>query len=522
LEIRGDYEALRALAVKVRQSYSPGRRNRPYSLAPCEKGRRRRDAREEDCPARVSTDREGSPVMKRFPVLCLVFLLAGCATHSAVVMGSASYRERMALLPGAVFEVTLEDVTKADAPAEIVGRTRLENPGNPPFDFAIPYDPKRILTNHRYEVRAKIRSGAELLFVTDASYPVLTLGHKSQAKLLLVRASGGIQAGSAGTDPAVGTLPARFVGDIPCADCAGIRYQVDLLADQVFFSRMTYQGRDAVFDQIGNWSVPPEGGRLVLAGTGQNPTQFSLPAPGRLRLLDRTGKEIDSKHNYELARDDKLEPLDPAVKLEGMYGHGADAGILTECTTGMRFSVLSQGDNAALERAYLQAHHETGQPLKAELEGRLSLTPPGGSEERLPVIAVSHFVTLWPGETCGQRFASSPLENSYWKLTRLGGTPVLLSPGQREPYLVLQAQDRKLVGYAGCNRMTGSYILEGETLRFGHTATTKMACVRGMDMEDAFLKTLDQVRHWQIDGEHLVLADQGGRALAQFEAVALP
>jgi putative lipoprotein len=180
LEIRGDYEALRALAVKVRQSYSPGRRNRPYSLAPCEKGRRRRDAREEDCPARVSTDREGSPVMKRFPVLCLVFLLAGCATHSAVVMGSASYRERMALLPGAVFEVTLEDVTKADAPAEIVGRTRLENPGNPPFDFAIPYDPKRILTNHRYEVRAKIRSGAELLFVTDASYPVLTLAIKAR------------------------------------------------------------------------------------------------------------------------------------------------------------------------------------------------------------------------------------------------------------------------------------------------------------------------------------------------------
>ena len=460
--------------------------------------------------------------MKRFPILCLALLLAGCATQTALVTGSASYRERMALLPGAVFEATLEDMSKADAPAEIVGRTRIENPGNPPFDFAIPYDPKQIVVDHSYAVRAKILSGNELLFMTDTSYPVLTLGHGGEVKLLLVRASGGTQAGSAGTDPNIGTLPARFVGDIPCADCAGIRYQVDLLPDQVFFSRMTYQGRDTVLDQIGNWSIPPEGGRLVLTSAGESSAQFSLPAPGRLRMLDRTGKEIDSKLNYELTRDDKLAALDPAVKLEGMYGYSADAGILTECSTGTRLAVLQQGDNAALERAYAQASHEPGQPLKAELEGRISLTPPAGSEGNLPVITVSRFIKLWPGETCGQRFASSPLENSYWKLTRLAGEPVTLAPGQREPYLVLQAQDRKLTGYAGCNRMIGSYVLEGDGLRFSQTATTKMACMKGMDTEQAFLVTLDQVRHWQIEGEHLTLADESGKALAQFEAVALP
>lgn len=460
--------------------------------------------------------------MKQFPILCLVFLLAGCATHSAVVMGSASYRERMALLPGAVLEATLEDVTKADAPAVIVGQTRLENPGNPPFDFAIPYDPKQILTNHRYEVRAKILSGSELLFVTDTSYPVLTLGRKGPAKLLLVRASGGAEAGSAGTDPNIGTLPARFVGEIPCADCSGIRYQVDLLPDQLFFSQMIYEGRDTVLDQIGNWSVPPEGGRLVLTPAGGDPTQFSLPTPGHLRLLDRTGKEIDSKHNYELTRDDKLAALDPATPLAGMYAYSADAGILTECSTGMKLAVLQAGDNAALERAYNQTPHQPGQPLKVELEGRISLTPPAGTEGDLPVITVMRFGQFWPGETCGQRFASALLENSYWKLTRLAYQPVILAPEQREPYLVLQAQDRKLTGYAGCNRMTGSYTLEGEALRFGHTATTKMACVKGMDTEDAFLKALGQVRHWHIEGEHLILSDEFGNVLAHFEAVALP
>jgi hypothetical protein len=38
------------------------------------------------------------------------------------VKGTASYRERMALPPGAVLEATLEDVSRADAAAEVIGR----------------------------------------------------------------------------------------------------------------------------------------------------------------------------------------------------------------------------------------------------------------------------------------------------------------------------------------------------------------------------------------------------------------
>jgi heat shock protein HslJ len=60
------------------------------------------------------------------------------------IRGTATYRERMALPPGAVLEATLEDVSKADAAAEVIGRGQVENPGNPPIRFEIPYDPSRI------------------------------------------------------------------------------------------------------------------------------------------------------------------------------------------------------------------------------------------------------------------------------------------------------------------------------------------------------------------------------------------
>jgi uncharacterized lipoprotein YbaY len=70
-------------------------------------------------------------------------------------------------------------VSRADAPAEVIGRARIENPGNPPIRFTIDYDSTRIHSNHRYAVRAKILVGGKLFFTSDKSYPVLTAGNSN-------------------------------------------------------------------------------------------------------------------------------------------------------------------------------------------------------------------------------------------------------------------------------------------------------------------------------------------------------
>ena len=95
---------------------------------------------------------------------------------SAQLNGTATYRERIAMPADAVFETTLEDVSKADAPADGIGRARIEKPGNVPIRFEIPYDTSRIVQSHRYMVRARILSGGKPFFMTDQSYPVLTQG----------------------------------------------------------------------------------------------------------------------------------------------------------------------------------------------------------------------------------------------------------------------------------------------------------------------------------------------------------
>lgn len=245
--------------------------------------------------------------------LALLLGSSGCVATpgQSSLSGTATYRERMALPADAVFEATLEDVSRADAAAEVIGRTRLESPGQPPIKFTIAYDPARIDAARRYTVRARITVGDQLLFTTDKHYPVLGAGQPQNVEILMRR-----------------------------------------------------------------------------AGT-------SAPHP--------TTK------------------------------------------------------------------------------------------------------------------STATLENTYWKLMQLGKGPVTADP-QREPYLTLQPEQKRVSGFGGCNRMMGSYTIAGDQLTFGQMAGTMMACPKGMETEAAFHKTLGSVARWKIVGEKLELFDAAGASVAQFES----
>jgi len=155
--------------------------------------------------------------------LLLFCMVCWAGQASGQVHGTATYRERLALPPEAAFEATLEDVSKADAPAEVIGQARIERPGNPPIRFEITYDSSRIDPSHRYAVRARILVGGELFFSTDRGYPVLTGGHGNEVALLLRRAGASGPVG--GGDEPLGKLPATFAGDLPCADCLRVAWR---------------------------------------------------------------------------------------------------------------------------------------------------------------------------------------------------------------------------------------------------------------------------------------------------------
>lgn len=113
------------------------------------------------------------------------------------------------------------------------------------------------------------------------------------------------------------------------------------------------------------------------------------------------------------------------------------------------------------------------------------------------------------------------LVNTYWKLVQLRGAPVTVAPNQREPHLILQMQGNRVVGSGGCNRLTGSYTLNGDFVGFGGVAATRMACPDGMEQEGAFLRALGEVKSWRVRGDELALLDDANAAILQFVAVDL-
>lgn len=142
-------------------------------------------------------------------------------------------------------------------------------------------------------------------------------------------------------------------------------------------------------------------------------------------------------------------------------------------------------------------------------------------KKNMAMIGILVFSTLVAGCAATQSPVDDPLVNTYWKLTELGEAPVEVIDNRREAHLVLHAENQRVAGSTGCNRLMGRYRLDGETLRFAQMATTMMACREGEQTEQAFLAALKRVTAWEVAGPQLTLQDDQGRDVAHFEAVHL-
>ena len=206
----------------------------------------------------------------------------------------------------------------------------------------------------------------------------------------------------------------------------------------------------------------------------------------------------------------------------GMFIYMADAPTITLCGEGGRLPVAMDADYRALEAAYLKARRQPGEPLLVSLEGRIAARPSAEpAQPPRPHLVVERFIGVWPSGTCGNPLADSALRNTYWKLVRLGAAPVQVVEKQREPHLIFAASELRLSGHGGCNRVTGSFEVDGDRLKIGPMATTRMACPVGMEQEQRFLRAVQTVETFRIRGSHLEMMDATGAVVARLEAVAL-
>lgn len=109
----------------------------------------------------------------------------------AAIEGTASYREQIALSPGAILEVELLDISRADAPSIRLASIRVKGQGQVPIPFTLCYDPALVEPAHSYSVSAKLILRDKVGFRWDTVYPVLTRGAGDTVDILMVRTAAG-------------------------------------------------------------------------------------------------------------------------------------------------------------------------------------------------------------------------------------------------------------------------------------------------------------------------------------------
>jgi len=129
-------------------------------------------------------------------MLTAAVLLAACQesgmdaekapSASRVLSGSITYRERMALTDRAVVEISLLDVSLADAPATVIAQQDMRDPGQVPIRFELPFPAEIIDPRRVYALQAKIFDRGELQFINDTRVPVLTRGANDRVRMTLV------------------------------------------------------------------------------------------------------------------------------------------------------------------------------------------------------------------------------------------------------------------------------------------------------------------------------------------------
>lgn len=94
---------------------------------------------------------------------------------SGILTGTVTYLQRIALPSGSVVEVQLQDVSRADAQAQIIASQTITTAGeNVPIPFRLSYDPAQIDPRFTYALSARITINGELRWINTESYAVLT------------------------------------------------------------------------------------------------------------------------------------------------------------------------------------------------------------------------------------------------------------------------------------------------------------------------------------------------------------
>lgn len=488
-----------------------------------------------------AAEETGEPKKQQWPMVIVAIiaaLLLACTTivcvmaaiaalsgggGKAAVTGTVTYRERIALPPDAVLNVQLQDVSLADAPADVIGEEINTNPGQVPIPYEVAYDPKEIEENHTYSVRARIEDGSgKLLFTTTQHYGVITRGNPTKDVEIVVEMVSAAPPPAAPT-PAVESYlridePVQGA-TVPLGEPFPVSGQgAGLLEGNVVVQVLdrdgkvlaeeptTLQGEDVGTGGDGTWSLqltvetePGMAGRIY--AFSPSPKDGSIVASDQVEVsLGKTEPVPTYLEIDEPARGATLDTSAP-VAVSGI-GAGLPEGNV----------VVQARDNAgqvlAQQPTILQGK-DVGTGGAGTWSVELIVGAPAGTPGQIVAFSTSpKDGSLVASAVVHVTFGSvSTLEETFWVLT--GTLP--------DTDVTAWLENGQVNGIAGCNNYFGGYTTQGRNgIEISELGSTRMMCPEEiMEQEQEFLAALQSATTYRVEGGVLTLTYPGGTL--QFE-----
>lgn len=205
-----------------------------------------------------------------------------------------------------------------------------------------------------------------------------------------------------------------------------------------------------------------------------------------------------------------LAPVANAEQFTGMYRIDARYGAMFQsCADGAVYDIAEDNASLKLESFYESAKIPRGSELFLRIDGTIE------EHDSIPMLTIDTVRDLSTKQNCAATAEGASLENTIWKLERIGFREM---PHSRAT-LMLDAATSTASGSTGCNRYTASYALDGSHLTFAAGAMTRMACVdAGMEDEQRFMDALAAASEWQLAGDHLALLNNRDDVVLEFSA----
>jgi heat shock protein HslJ len=256
---------------------------------------------------------------------------------------------------------------------------------------------------------------------------------------------------------------------------------------------------------------------MLLLGGFKNAAAQSVPASSAKPESDWSRLISDLLPAIQACLAQPAVPVERVLKAwpmnEGMVG------VRLRSPDGHRFDCIAPHTGGPAERLNGLMPEDSKMPGEGDpvFFPKRQSPPPVRVELLERVIDGTGVVQGWLSYARGGQNAPGPRLHGDWRLDGLGES------GAADPLRVplTFATDGTLRGVAGCNRVNGTFTLDGDTLKIGRLATTRRTCANSvMAQERRFLDTLRQAAGWRIESERLILTDVKGATLMRLSPAA--